>query len=660
MLICVHGVFALQKIGGTAVKKNYIRNRYILIFDILSIVFATILSYLVVYTSGSLNFLALVSTGGIYAICVCVVFTAFKVYNTAWSYSGTTELLHFLFVNIIAVVLMFIIDEVLRVTDIITYSHRRINFTTALISVLSMTVIRMFAKEIHKSYGVKFIKGRDSFAGTSSRALIVGAGDACRIIMNNLSSESSNIEVVGLIDDDKAKFGKMFFGKKVLGSRDDIVKLCTKLEIDKIILAIPTAYAKDRKEIIDICSKTKCVVRTIPGISELLESPDNEKVIRDIKIEDLLERDPVVLDNSGISGLVSDKVIMVTGGGGSIGSELCRQVMKYSPQKLIIVDIYENNAYDIQMELNEKYPENKPVALIASIRDKERLEEIFSKYHPQIVFHAAAHKHVPLMEVSPREAVKNNVFGTYNLALTADKFGVEKFVMISTDKAVNPTNVMGASKRFCEMIIQCMENISSTEFVAVRFGNVLGSNGSVIPLFKRQIENGGPVRVTHEDVIRYFMTIPEAAQLVIQAACYAKGGEIFVLDMGKPVRIYDLAENIIRLSGYTPHVDIKIEITGLRPGEKLYEELLMDSEGLEQTDHKKIFIGSPKSITLDELKEGLKLLGEAIESDDDNKVRDIFEKVVPTYIRDNVTFNENCKKQYNRVKASVNKVGSEQ
>lgn len=620
----------------------------------LSIVLATILSYLVVYTSGHPDLLAMVTTGGIYAICVIIVFSAFRVYNTAWSYSGTTELLHFLFVNVIAIVLMYAVDEFLRILNVITYSHRRINFTTALISVLSMTIIRMFAKEIHKSYGVKLKKNTDCHGDISSRALIVGAGDACRIIMNNLSSESSNVEVVGLIDDDRAKLGKVLFGKKVLGTRDDIVRLCTKLEIDKIILAIPTAYAKDRAEIIDICSKTKCMVRTIPGISELLESPEKEKIIRDIKIEDLLERDPVVLDNSGISALVSGKVIMITGGGGSIGSELCRQVMKYNPQKLIIVDIYENNAYDIQMELNEKYPDNKPVVLIASIRDKERLEEIFSKYHPQIVFHAAAHKHVPLMEVSPREAVKNNVFGTYNLALTADKFGVEKFVMISTDKAVNPTNVMGASKRFCEMIVQCMENISSTEFVAVRFGNVLGSNGSVIPLFKRQIENGGPVRVTHEDVIRYFMTIPEAAQLVIQAACYAKGGEIFVLDMGKPVRIYDLAENIIRLSGYTPHVDIKIEITGLRPGEKLYEELLMDSEGLEQTAHKKIFIGSPKSVTMDELKEGLNLLKDAIESDDDNKVRDVFEKVVPTYIRDNVTFNENCKKQYDKVKVTVN------
>ena len=591
-----------------------------------------------------------------YAACVILVFFIFGVYNYAWCYSGTYELLKFLAINVVAIVLTYLVNEVLRYANIITYSHRRIVFVVALISVLSMTIIRMFAKEIHKSHGYKFATNKNSIDETSSRALVVGAGDACRIILSNISTESSNINVVGLIDDDKSKLGKKFYGKKVLGSRDDIVRLCTKLEIDKIILAIPTAYAKDRKEIIDICSKTKCQVRTIPGISELLDSAGNKKIIRDIKIEDLLERDPVVLDNDGIKGLVSDKIIMITGGGGSIGSELCRQVMKYNPKKLVIVDIYENNAYDIQMELNEKYPDNKPVVLIASIRDKERLEEIFEKYQPEIVFHAAAHKHVPLMEASPREAVKNNVFGTYNLAVTADKYKVKKFVMISTDKAVNPTNVMGASKRFCEMIVQCMENISSTEFVAVRFGNVLGSNGSVIPLFKRQIENGGPVSVTHEDVIRFFMTIPEAAQLVIQAACYAKGGEVFVLDMGKPVRIYDLAENIIKLSGYTPHVDIKIKITGLRPGEKLYEELLMDSECLENTAHKKIFIDSPESITVDELKSSLSLLKEAIDSGADDKVRDVFEKVVPTYIRDNVSFNEQHKKPYSKVCASINKI----
>jgi len=531
----------------------------------------------------------------------------------------------------------------LRLLGIIHFAHRRINFVIAVLSILSMTVLRMFAKEFHKAIGLR--AKHDSIAITNARhrVLIIGAGDAGRIIINNSKANAdSNIEVVGFIDDDRAKVGKTFFGVKVLGGRYDIVRICEQMDVDRIILAIPSAYAEERKEIIDICSQTKCSIKTIPGLSELVDAPEKENVIRDIRIEDLLDREPVVLDNDRIKDLVSGKVIMVTGGGGSIGSELCRQIMRFSPKTLVIVDIYENNAYDIQMELNEKYPENNPVVLIASIRDKVRLDEIFAQYRPQIVFHAAAHKHVPLMEASPREAIKNNVFGTYNLAVTADKFGVDKFVMISTDKAVNPTNVMGASKRLCEMIIQCMENISETDFVAVRFGNVLGSNGSVIPLFKRQIENGGPVKVTHKDVIRFFMTIPEAAQLVIQAACYANGGEIFILDMGKPVKIYNLAENLIRLSGYKPNVDIKIEIVGLRPGEKLYEELLMSSDNLQHTQHKKIFVDKPESLSYDALKESLTLLKAAVDNRDDDEVRSVLEKVVPTYIRDNVSFNKQC------------------
>ena len=469
--------------------------------------------------------------------------------------------------------------------------------------------------------------------------LIIGAGDAARLIVSSFANNFSNsYEIVGLIDDDAAKQGKIFYGYKVLGGRDDIVSVCDKYDVDSIIMAIPSAYVKDRLDILKICSLTRCKVKTIPNICDILDSEVGISV-RDVRIEDLLERDPVVLDNEGISSLVKGKVVMVTGGGGSIGSELCRQIMRFLPERLIIVDIYENNAYDIQMELNARYPGNQPVVLIASIRDRERIDEIFDKYRPNIVFHAAAHKHVPLMEHSPGEAIKNNVFGTYNLAMAADKYGVEKFVMISTDKAVNPTNIMGASKRLCEMIVQCMEKVSATDFVAVRFGNVLGSNGSVIPLFERQIEEGGPVKVTHKEVTRFFMTIPEAAQLVIQAACYANGGEIFVLDMGKPVKIYDLAENLIRLSGHTPGVDIKIEIVGLRPGEKLYEELLMDQEGLESTKHSKIFIGRPMTIEMSVLEDKLKLLKEAVESKDNDRIRDILEEVVPTYIRDNEKFN---------------------
>lgn len=624
-------------------NKTYIRNRYIFILDILSVLMSTLLTYFTVFSEMPLTEEVVFFTGGMYAACTLVTFAAFRVYTTAWCYSGTGELVKFLLVNAIAVVMVFVVNEALRLLGIIHFAHRRINFVIFILSVLSMTIIRMFAKELHKAIGLRVKHDNTTVGNAVHRVLIIGAGDAGRIIMNNSKSAGdTNVEIVGFIDDDRAKHGKKFFGIKVLGGRYDIVRICEQMDIDRIILAIPSAYAEERKEIIDICSQTKCSIKTIPGLSELVDAPEKENVIRDVRIEDLLDREPVVLDNDRIKDLVSGKVIMVTGGGGSIGSELCRQIMRFSPKTLVIVDIYENNAYDIQMELNEKYPDNKPVVLIASIRDKVRLEEIFAQYRPQIVFHAAAHKHVPLMESSPREAIKNNVFGTYNLAITADKFGVDKFVMISTDKAVNPTNVMGASKRLCEMIIQCMENISETDFVAVRFGNVLGSNGSVIPLFKRQIENGGPVKVTHKDVIRFFMTIPEAAQLVIQAACYANGGEIFILDMGKPVKIYNLAENLIRLSGYKPNVDIKIEIVGLRPGEKLYEELLMNSDNLKHTQHKKIFVDKPESLGYDALQESLALLQKAVDNCDDDEVRSVLEKVVPTYIRDNVSFNKQC------------------
>ncbi|MBQ4528080.1 MAG: polysaccharide biosynthesis protein [Clostridia bacterium] len=633
-------------------KRNYIRNRYIFILDFLSILFASLLTYFVVYAGmDDISWGIILTTGGMYGVWTFVFFVLFRVYRTAWCYSGSAEIVRFLLVNLAAIVVMYISNEVLLNMNFVIQAHRRVIFAIAVMSVLAMTIVRMVSKEMHKSVGYKKMNSKSEVRTDAFRVLVIGAGDAGRIIVNNINQCNSDYNIIGLIDDDKSKHNKYFYDKKVLGGREDIIRICRQMEIDKIILAIPTAYADDRKEIIDICRKTKCDIKTIPGISEILDFPENENLIRDIKIEDLLERDAVKLDTNGINELVSGKVIMVTGGGGSIGSELCRQIMRFLPKKLIIVDIYENNAYDIQMELNEKYPDNKPVVLIASIRDKKRLEEIFTVHRPQIVFHAAAHKHVPLMEASPKEAVKNNVFGTYNLALTADKFGVEKFVMISTDKAVNPTNVMGASKRFCEMIIQCMEKVSETDFVAVRFGNVLGSNGSVIPLFKRQIESGGPVRVTHRDVTRFFMTIPEAAQLVIQAACFANGGEIFVLDMGSPVKIYDLAENLIRLSGHTPGEDIKIEITGLRPGEKLYEELLMDTEGLEKTRHNKIFVGRPGTVELDELKSALDMLVKAIEMDDENAIRDAFEKTVPTYIRDNVAFN----KAYEKVKTEVHK-----
>lgn len=620
--------------------KKIFKNRVILIFDILAILIARMLTSIMLFPEMELGEAAFVCTGGIYIVLVVSINFILGIYRIAWHYSGTRELARFVSVNIISMFLLFGLNELLAFLKLIPEPFRRVNGGISVIAVLIMLLVRLFVKEIYKSLSSKSLTSSSRNMEGKNRVLIIGAGDAARIIVSSFVSNFSNpYEIVGLIDDDASKQGKYFYGFKVLGGRDSIVTVCENMDIDSIIMAIPSAYVQDRLDILKICSLTKCKVKTIPHICDILDSNNNLSV-RDVRIEDLLERDPVVLDNDGISALVKDKVVMVSGGGGSIGSELCRQIMRFSPERLIILDIYENNAYDIQMELNAKYPLNQPVALIASVRDKERLKEVFEKYKPNIVFHAAAHKHVPLMETSPGEAIKNNVFGTYNLAMTAHEYGVEKFVMISTDKAVNPTNIMGASKRLCEMIVQCMENISKTDFVAVRFGNVLGSNGSVIPLFERQIAQGGPVRVTHKDVTRFFMTIPEAAQLVIQAACYAKGGEIFVLDMGKPVKIYDLAENIIRLSGHTPNVDIKIEIVGLRPGEKLYEELLMDQEGLESTKHNKIFVGRPMTIEMSTLEEKLKLLKEAVDSQDNEKIRDIMEEVVPTYIRDNEKFNK--------------------
>ncbi len=620
--------------------KKLFKNRVILAFDILAILVARMITSIMLFPEMELPDGAFVYTGGIYIVLVVLINLVSGIYRIAWHYSGTRELARFVSVNIVSLFALFGINELFDFLGIISQPFRRINGGIAVISILIMLLVRLFIKEIYKSLSSKSLTSTAKNAGGKNRVLIIGAGDAARIIVGSFVSNFSNpYEIVGYIDDDASKQGKVFYGYKVLGGRGDIVSVCENMDVDSIIMAIPSAYAQDRLDILKICNLTKCKVKTIPNICDILDSDDNLSV-RDVRIEDLLERDPVVLDNDGINALVKDKVVMVSGGGGSIGSELCRQIMRFSPERLIILDIYENNAYDIQMELNSKYPGNQPVALIASVRDKERLNEIFDQYKPNIVFHAAAHKHVPLMETSPGEAIKNNVFGTYNLAMTSHEYGVEKFVMISTDKAVNPTNIMGASKRLCEMIVQCMEKISETDFVAVRFGNVLGSNGSVIPLFERQIAEGGPVRVTHKDVTRFFMTIPEAAQLVIQAACYAKGGEIFVLDMGKPVKIYDLAENLIRLSGYTPNVDIKIEIIGLRPGEKLYEELLMDQEGLEGTKHSKIFVGRPMTIEMPILEEKLKLLKQAVDSQDNEKIRDIMEEVVPTYIRDNVKFNK--------------------
>ena len=468
------------------------------------------------------------------------------------------------------------------------------------------------------------------------KLLIIGAGEAARDIIKTLKTSMRNAyTIVGLIDDNDAKYHYLISGVKVLGDRYKIQEVCKQNKVDVIFFSITNISNQDKKEILQICQETGAKLRMLPSTADIIKNKNLINNLRDVEIEDILGREPIVLDNKNIGDLIKEKPILVTGGGGSIGSELCRQIVKYKPSKLIIFDIYENNLYNIEIELKSN-PDNKDVEIVpivGSVRDKKRLEGVFAKYNPYLVFHAAAHKHVPLMEVSPLEAIKNNVFGTYNTACMAEKYNSKKFILISTDKAVNPTNIMGASKRMCEMVVQAKSKTSKTEFAAVRFGNVLGSNGSVVPLFKKQIAKGGPLTITHKEITRFFMTIPEAVGLVLQAMSYAKGGEIFVLDMGQPVKIYDLAVSLIKLSGLEPNVDIPIKVTGLRPGEKLYEELLMEEEGLKNTEHKKIFIGKPSSITEIELEQKLEQMKELVQNEEVslNKIKQTMHQVVPTY-----------------------------
>ena len=476
----------------------------------------------------------------------------------------------------------------------------------------------------------------------ATRTLIVGAGQAGRMILREIqnadfdeNNPSKNLLAVGFIDDDILKQGTKIDRLPVLGTSPEIERICAEYKIQTIIVAIPSCEEDEKRKILNFCSKTDCHIKVIPYLSELLFGDGNDLIAqaKEIKIEDLLGRKPIEFDRKKIRDFIRGKVCMITGGGGSIGSELVRQIAAYEPEQIIIIDIYENNAYDIQQELVLEYgSELNLVTLISSVRDYDKMELIFRKYHPELVFHAAAHKHVPLMETVPEEAVKNNIFGTFNVAKLSQDYGVKKFVMISTDKAVNPTNVMGATKRACEMIIQYMaQNSTQTEYVTTRFGNVLGSNGSVIPLFRRQIESGNPVTVTHPDIIRYFMTIPEAVSLVLEAGAMAKGGEIFVLDMGAPVKITTLAENLIRMYGKVPYKEVPIVFTGLRPGEKLFEELLMDEEGLKSTANKKIFIGNQIEIDPGELHKKLDMLKKAADDNDSEKTVELLAELVPTF-----------------------------
>lgn len=548
-------------------------------------------------------------------------FLIFRLYRSAWKYASIAELFDIALAsvvgNIAVLAFMYMGGQSLP---------RSVYLIATLLDMLLIGGLRISARIILKLRRDYFI--RKAFKKT----MIIGAGDAGAMVIREFKNHGDRSRrAVALIDDDPRKLGQMINGIRVVGNRDDIVRMVEKLKIDQIIIAMPSAKKKDIGDIVKIANTTPAQLKILPGIYEIIDGKVDIKQIRDVEIEDLLGREEIKLDLKNISSYITGKRVMVTGGGGSIGSELCRQIANYSPSKLTILDIYENSAYDIQNELLRSHESLNLRTLIGSIRDRKRIEGIISEEKPEVIFHAAAHKHVPLMEASPKEAIKNNVFGTLNLAQLADKYGVKRFVMISTDKAVNPTNIMGASKRLCEMIVQSIDKHSETEFVAVRFGNVLGSNGSVIPLFKRQIAQGGPVTVTHPDIIRYFMTIPEAVQLVLQAGAMAQGGEIFVLDMGEPVKIVDLAEELIRLSGFEPGTDIGISFTGLRPGEKLFEELLMAEEGVCETSHEKIFIGKPVHIDHHELLDKLKGVGDMIQDSTGEELKDYIRDLLPSY-----------------------------
>jgi len=555
-------------------------------------------------------------------VCLCGFLWASKSYDSLWRYAETDEYISLIFMGGIAYVVYFLIQKILPIPKIPSVLS---------LCIYSMSLLLMMtARFIYRKYRMK-VTSRNQ--GKKVRCAIIGAGNAGVALLNEMKNNVSNhYQPVCFFDDDPEKVGKFIHGIEVKGKIDMMPLLLRNTMVTEIIFAIPSANPTRRKEILEMCSTLHCHVKVLPDSFAAVQSENLTQNVRNVKIDDLLGRERVVFNNQEVFGFLQDKVIMVTGGGGSIGSELCRQIAKRGPKRLIVVDIYENNAYDLQQELKMEYGNKLDLKVeIASVRDREKVRELVGYYRPQIIFHAAAHKHVPLMEECPEEAVKNNVFGTYNVVHAADEFGVDKFVLISTDKAVNPTNVMGATKRFCEMILQSMKGRSHTEYAAVRFGNVLGSNGSVIPLFRRQIEAGGPVTITDKRIIRYFMTIPEAAQLVLEAGAMAGSSEVFVLDMGQPVKILDLAENLIKLSGYVPYVDIDIVETGLRPGEKLYEELLMKSDGLMKTTSSKIFIERQQEISQEEMDEKLDILHKALQAGGRENIRLAMKQVVPTY-----------------------------
>lgn len=607
----------------TIITQKRIRIAMFIVLDILAMTMCSFLSIGLrfdfhdipnIYIDNIYNYLLIDS------IIIVAIFSIFKIYKSMWSYASITELINIILACSSYELIEFIYKQIINVNMPRSYY------------LIKLILLYIFISSIRYSYRIARTM-RDYYREKNglTNTMIIGAGEAGRMLITEIYNNKTNFKnkVCCIIDDDKNKIGSYIKNIPVVGSRKEIKENVDKYNIEEIIIAMPSINREKLNLIIDECQKTKCEIKTLPSLSELVGKPTMKKV-RPLSYEDFLGRKEIVVNNNEISSSLKDKKIIVTGGGGSIGSELCRQIAKCRPKELIIFDIYENNAYEIEQELKRVYPYLNLKTIIGSVRDYDRLENVFKEYKPEYVFHAAAHKHVPLMENSPNEAIKNNCLGTLNTVKISDKYKVKKFVLISSDKAVRPTNVMGATKRICEMIIQAYNKKSKTDYVAVRFGNVLGSNGSVIPLFLKQIDSGGPVTVTHKEITRYFMTIPEAVSLILQAFCYANGGEIFVLDMGEPVKIYELAKKIIRYKGLEPNVDIQIKITGLRPGEKLYEELLMDEEGLQSTPNKLIHIGKPIAMNNDKFFKDLdKLIEYSYKNNKD--IKEKVAKIVGTY-----------------------------
>jgi len=616
----------MEKNKSKFVQKN--KRAFLILFDIFSVAMSYMLTWILI--SGRDSLVAyrslLLSSGVLFVLCFEIVYVLMGLYDSIWGYAEIYEFFRCAIASFLAISAFLVIT-------LIIYIEVRIPISVYIMSSLFSASVTLYARLTYRMVR----NTRISSNGTKSkRVLVVGAGEAASTLMHEIFKDTNTeYNIVCAVDDDPQKLGCTIMGVKILGMTKDIPALTKRCNIDTILIAIPSIDGEDKKRLLSICSKTGCAVRLLPDITKMLTSgKDLLAAVRNVHVEDLLGRDEVNLSDRTDLPIVKGKTVMVTGGGGSIGSELCMQIAASSPKKLIIVDIYENSAYDVEQKIKMIYKETIPLDVrICSVRDSKKIDSLIANTKPDIIFHAAAHKHVPLMETSPEEAVKNNVFGTYNLSVSADRYGVGTFVLISTDKAVNPTSIMGATKRICEMIVQAMSKTSKTRFVAVRFGNVLGSNGSVIPLFKSQIERGGPVTVTHPDIVRYFMTISEAVSLVIEAGSMAKGGEIFVLDMGYPVKILDLAENLIRMAGFTPYRDIDIQFSGLRPGEKLYEELLLSEEGLMDTEHKKIFIGNPLEINADEFFAELKELKTIAYTNDRKATVERIISMVPTFRR---------------------------